>query len=62
MEVTMSHTMLTVPTNLGAALRQVFWGPRVASPDLRDLNDRGLIDIGLTRRRTDFEAAKPFWP
>ncbi len=57
----MSHTKLTVPINLGAALRQLFGGPRVASPDLRDLNDRGLTDIRFTRRGTDFEAAKPFW-
>jgi uncharacterized protein YjiS (DUF1127 family) len=43
-------------------VKQLFVGGRqVASLDLQDLNDRGLADIGLARRRMDFEAAKPFW-
>jgi hypothetical protein len=58
----MSKIMLKVPTNLNAALTQVFVGrPRVFCADLRDLSDKALEDIGLTRRRTNFEAVKPFW-
>ena len=58
----MSKMMLKVPTSFGEAVKQVFvGGRRVVSTDLRDLSDRGLADIGLTRRHTDFEATKPFW-
>ena len=28
---------------------------------LRDLDDRLLADIGLTRQQADIEAGKPFW-
>jgi hypothetical protein len=53
--------MLKFPVNFGEALRQVFVGtPRVASPDLQNLSDKALEDIGLVRLRTDFEAVKPF--
>jgi hypothetical protein len=58
----MNKMILKFPTNFGEAVKQVFvGGARAASPDLRDLSDQGLADVGLTRRRTDFEAAKPFW-
>ncbi len=58
----MKKMMLKFPINFGEAVKQVFVGTcRVASPDLQDLSDRGLADIGLSRRRTDFEATKPFW-
>ena len=61
-EVAMTKMMLKVPTSFGEALMQVFAGGRyVSSPDLRCLSDRCLADIGLTHRRTDFEAARPFW-
>jgi hypothetical protein len=57
----MGKLTLKMPANFGA-LRQVFAaGSGVPAPDLRDLSDRGLKDIGLIRRRSDFEAAKPFW-
>jgi uncharacterized protein YjiS (DUF1127 family) len=43
-------------------VKQVFVGsPRVASPDLQNLSDKALEDIGLVRLRTDFEAIKPFY-
>jgi hypothetical protein len=58
----MNKMMLMFPTSFGEAVKQLFVGGRqVASLDLQDLNDRGLADIGLARRRMDFEAAKPFW-
>ena len=58
----MNKLTLKFPANFGEALRQVFVGGRhVASPDLQNLNDRGLADIGLSRRRNNIEAAKPFW-
>lgn len=58
----MSKLTLKMPASFGEAFRQVFSvGSGVRAPDLRDLNDRGLVDIGLSRRRHDFEAAKPFW-
>ena len=50
------------PTSFGETVKQIFVGRRnVASPDLQNLNDRCLADIGLTRRRNNSEAAKPFW-
>jgi hypothetical protein len=62
LEVAMSKMMLKVPTSFGEALKQVFVGsPRVASPDLQNLSDKALEDIGLIRLRTDFEAIKPFY-
>ena len=58
----MNSMMLKFPTSFGEAVKQVFVGRRnVASPDLQNLNDRCLVDIGLTRGRNSFEAAKPFW-
>ncbi len=58
----MSKMMLKFPINFGEAVKQVFVGtPRVASPDLQNLSDRALEDIGLVRLRTDFEAIKPFY-
>ncbi len=58
----MNKIVLKFPTSFGEAVRQVFVGGcDVASADLRDLSDRGLADIGVTRQHTDFEAAKPFW-
>jgi hypothetical protein len=58
----MNKLTLKFPANFGEALRQVFVGGRhVASPDLQNLSDRCLADIGLTRSRTNFEAAKPSW-
>jgi uncharacterized protein YjiS (DUF1127 family) len=61
-EVGMNKMIPKFPTSFGEAVKQVFVGShRAASPDLRDLSDQGLVDIGLTRRTTDFEAAKPFW-
>jgi hypothetical protein len=61
-EVAMNKMMLKFPTSFGEALKQVFvGGHHVASTDLRDLSDRWLADIGLTRRHTSLDAAKPFW-
>ncbi len=58
----MNKMMLKFPTSFGEAVRQVFVGRRnVASPDLQNLNDRCLADIGLTRLQNNSEAAKPFW-
>ena len=58
----MNKMVLKFPTSFGEAVKEVFAGGRhVGSPDLQNLNDRCLADIGLTRRRRDFEAAKPFW-
>lgn len=58
----MSKLMLRLPTGFSAAFKQVFVaGSGLPAPDLRDLSDRGLVDIGLIRRKSDFEAAKPFW-
>jgi hypothetical protein len=58
----MNKMMLKFPTSFGEVVKQIFVGGRdVAPPALQDLSDKGLADIGLTRRRTDFEAAKPFW-
>jgi len=58
----MSKLTLKMPASFGEAFRQVFAaGSGLPAPDLRDLSDRGLADIGLIRRRSDFEAAKPFW-
>ena len=62
-EVAMNKMSLKFPTSFGEAVKQVFVGRRnVASPDLQNLNDKCLADIGLTRRRNNFETAKPFWP
>jgi hypothetical protein len=61
-EATMNKMMLKFPNSFGEALKQVFAGaPRVASPDLQNLSDKDLEDIGLVRLRTDFEATKPFY-
>jgi hypothetical protein len=61
-EVAMNKLMLKFPTSFGEAVKQVFVGrSNVASPDLQNLNDRCLTDIGLTRRGNNFEAAKPIW-
>ena len=58
----MNKLNLKMPTSFAEAFKQVFvGGSRGPAPDLRDLSDRGLADIGLVRRRTDFAAAKPFW-
>jgi hypothetical protein len=58
----MNKMMLRFPTSFGEALKQVFFGGHhVAPADLRDWSDQGLVDIGLTRRHTNLEAAKPFW-
>jgi hypothetical protein len=61
-EAAMNKMMLKFPTSFGEAVRQVFVGtPRVACPDLQNLSDKALEDIGLVRLRTDFEAIKPFY-
>jgi hypothetical protein len=58
----MSKMLLNVPSSFRETVRQVFvGGPRVTSPDLQNLSDRCLLDIGLTRTRADFEASKPSW-
>ncbi|MGB8743270.1 MAG: hypothetical protein WCD52_24385 [Xanthobacteraceae bacterium] len=57
----MDKMTLKFPMSFGEAVKQVFVGaPRVASPDLQNLNDKDLEDIGLVRHRADFEAIKPF--
>lgn len=54
--------MLKFPINFGGTVRQVFVGaPRVACPDLQNLSDKALEDIGLVRLRTNFEAVKPLY-
>ena len=61
-EATMNKMMLKFPNSFGEAVKQVFVGPpRIASPDLQNLSDKDLEDIGLVRLRTDFEAIKPFY-
>ena len=61
-EVAMNKMMPKVPTSFGEAFKQIFvGGHHVASTDLRDLSDRWLADIGLTRRHTSLDAAKAFW-
>jgi hypothetical protein len=63
MEVAMNKMLLEFPTSFGEAVKQVFVVRRnVASPDLQNLNHRCLADMGLVRRRNNFETAKPFWP
>jgi len=58
----MNKIMLKFPTTFGETVKQVFVGGRkVASPDLQNLNDRCLADIGLSRTRNNYEATKPFW-
>jgi hypothetical protein len=58
----MSKILLNVPSSFREAVRQAFvGGSRVTSPDLENLSDRCLLDIGLTRSRADFEASKPSW-
>lgn len=58
----MNKIMLRFPTSFGEALKQVFVGRHhVACPDLQNVSDRCLADIGLTRCRTNSEAVKPFW-
>jgi hypothetical protein len=61
-EADMNKMTLKCPNSFGEAVKQVFvGGPRVASPDLQNLSDKDLEDIGLVRLRTDFEAVKPFY-
>ena len=56
----MSGMRKVLVLSLVAAARQVFVG-RPASPlQLRDFNDGATGDVRLTRRRTNFEAFKPF--
>jgi hypothetical protein len=58
----MNKMILRFPNSFGEAVKQVFVGDaRVASPDLQNLSDKDLEDIGLVRLRTDFEAVKPFY-
>jgi hypothetical protein len=58
----MNKMTLKFPHSFSEAVKQVFVGaPRVASPDLQNLSDKDLEDIGLVRVRTDFEAVKPFY-
>jgi hypothetical protein len=58
----MNKMMLQFPTSFGDAVKQVFVGSgRVASPDLQNLSDKGLEDIGLVRLRTGFDAIKPLY-
>jgi hypothetical protein len=62
MEIAMSKIALQVPTSLSACLQQIFvGGPSICSSDLQSFSDKALEDIGLTRRRANIEAAKPFW-
>jgi uncharacterized protein YjiS (DUF1127 family) len=37
------------------------WHQRNIGPDLRDLSDKTLQDIGLKLDRRDLNAVKPFW-
>ena len=61
-EVAMNKLTLKFPTSFGEASKQVLVrGYHVASPDLQNLSDRCLADMGLTRCRTNFEAIKPSW-
>jgi len=55
--------MLKMPSlfRLCGVKRLSIGGQRVDSPDLRNLSDRCLEDIGLSPAKTDSEAAKPFW-
>ena len=46
---------------LGSARRGLIGRRRFDSPDLRNLSDRSLEDIGLPPRKTDLDASKPFW-
>jgi hypothetical protein len=58
----MTKMILQVPVSFAEALKQVFVSaPRVASPDLQNLSDKDLEDIGLVRLTTDLEAIKPFY-
>jgi hypothetical protein len=58
----MNKMMMNLPSSFRKAVRQVFvGGPRVTSPDLQNLSDRCLLDIGLIRSRIDFEASKHSW-
>lgn len=58
----MNKMMLKFPINFGGTVRQVFVGAaRVACPDLQNLSDKALEDIGLVRLRTNFEAVKPLY-
>jgi hypothetical protein len=59
----MRKMMLRFRAFLGFVARSdsLIGGQRVDSPDLRNLSDRCLEDIGLTPAETDFEASKPFW-
>lgn len=58
----MTKMTLRFPHSFGEALKQVFVGaPHVASPDLDNLTDKDLEDIGLVRLETDFDAIKPFY-
>lgn len=58
----MSKMTLKFSMSFGEAVKQVFVGAScVASPDLHNLSDKDLEDIGLVRLRTDFEAVKPFY-
>jgi hypothetical protein len=59
----MRKMMLRMPSlfKLCGVKRLFIGGQRVDSPDLRNLSDRCLEDIGLTPCKTDFEASKPFW-
>jgi hypothetical protein len=45
----------------GAAKRELVGCLSFDSPDLRNLSDRSLEDIGLPPRKTDLDASKPFW-
>jgi hypothetical protein len=54
--------VLKFPTTFSEALKQVFLGGHcVASPDLQNLSDRCLADMGLSRSRHNFDAIKPCW-
>jgi hypothetical protein len=58
----MSKLTLKSPTSFVEAVKQVFVGtPHVAAPDLQNLSDKLLEDVGLVRLRTDFDAIKPFY-
>jgi hypothetical protein len=59
----MRKMILKMPSFFGiCAVKRLFiGGHRIDSPDLRNLSDRCLEDIGLSPGKKDFEAAKPFW-
>lgn len=44
-----------------SAILRLWYRRATIRPQLAQLDDRKLNDIGLTRAEADYEAAKPFW-